>query len=605
MVLPPFAPPPYLDSPAYILPHPHIQPVDYRRFLHPQVPPPNAPYPNQNTLRRIRLPQAAPVRATVNSAVQTEAAQRNGGLYADGSPPIRSDSGHGTTSDSPSSTSSSQKQTSESCSLTSNHAKEPHSPKTCKKGTGEHGEDIPAPQPKAVAVPSCIGTTVERQKRRTASVDQETVPPYKNSHCNMWSVGSPDGIIPVCSSSQQEEEGVKERRISFPDILMSWGGGTPKESMTKIQDEVFDQNEKQLPSCETVEGQEKSVCHSPLATNCSGALKNSDVDDSENGQHSQDPPDEPLEFNDSGRRTFPNKDLLHSLDYSAGLEKEETIRSEEPTEIISHQMLSGRSRMTARMNESVWSVESLPPFVPPKELIIQKTSADSEIIIEMTEETENDKEAAKHDKVDDKSRKRRLEFDRMSSSDSVPGSTSWLDFSTSAQRAASLSKKPERETEPLEAKPGLGVSPAGKSPLGPVAPTAEVEQNRSSEPEAYQSPNQEMIVEPTEQEQSKCASPLSVVREVIFPNGADPEMVPCGSEECDLASEQKNGDGSSPSKGRLVDCGIQCTSLLPCPQEEPRRYTFKHSGEVSPPNAFHLQSSVMGVGMHSSVQHNN
>lgn len=79
----------------------------------------------------------------------------------------------------------------------------------------------------------------------------------------MWSVGSPDSMVPVCSSSQQEDEVVKERRVSFPDILMSWGGGTPQATMQKMADEVLHQNDEQLPSCENEVEHEKSVCRSP------------------------------------------------------------------------------------------------------------------------------------------------------------------------------------------------------------------------------------------------------------------------------------------------------------------------------------------------------
>ncbi|XP_013875838.1 uncharacterized protein LOC106525977 [Austrofundulus limnaeus] len=81
MVLPT---PPYLEAPAYLLPHPHIQPVDYRRLLPPQVP---AQYPNPT--HRTRLPYVPP-KETANSEVQTEIAM--GFLW----PPDVSDSGHGT-----------------------------------------------------------------------------------------------------------------------------------------------------------------------------------------------------------------------------------------------------------------------------------------------------------------------------------------------------------------------------------------------------------------------------------------------------------------------------------------------------------------------------
>lgn len=604
MVIPPFAPPPYVDSPAYILPHPHIQPVDYRRFLHPQVPAPSAPYQNPNPLRRIRLPQAAPVRETASSAVQTEPSQRNLGRYPDGSPPIRSDSGHGTTSDSPaSSSSSSQKQAPESCSLTSNRAKAVQSHQTGKKDTDRHGEDVLAPHPISLDVPSCI-RTVERQMCQEASADQETAPPYKTTPCNIWSVGSPDGMVPVCSSSQQEDEVIKERCVSFPDILMSWGGGTPKETIQNIPDKVFGRDENKPLSCKTVKEQDKSVCKSPSATSCSVALGNSDADDSENVLCSQkcmmEPRgNEPLEVSDSGRRPFPDTDPLHSLNVCPELEKDRIVLSEEPTEKISHQMLLGSSRTKGNMNESVWSVESLPPYVPSKELIIQKTNVDSEVILEMTEETENDKEATKCDHMGDESSKKRLDLSRISPSVSVPASTSWLDFATPAQRAAGLSKKPEKGAEPAEPQPDHVLSPAEKNVVEPLTPprcdatpAAEVEQNRSSEPEANQSPNQEATVKNTGQEQSKRASPESVVGEVALQNEADPENVTSGSDEWDLMSEQTTVGDASPSIGHMVDCGIQCTSLLSYPQDKPLRFAFKHPGKITLLHVFQLQSFI-------------
>lgn len=543
MVMPPFAPPPYVDSSAYILPHPHIQPVDYRRFLHPQAPASTAPYQNPNPLRRIRLPQAAPGRATVNSAVQTEPAQRNAGHYTNGSPPVHLDSGHGTTSDSPSSSSSSsQKQASDRCSLTATHAQDLQAHKIGKNVADQPGGDVLPPHPAAVDVPSCMGKTVERQECRKAGADQEAVPSYKNSHCNMWSVGSPDGILPVCTSSQQEDEVVKERRVSFPDILMSWGGGTPKETVQKIPNKVFDQQENQLASRETAEEREKSVCRSPLAASCSVVLENSDVDDSGSVLLSQKCPMEPrqnesLEMGNSGRC----------------------------------------SRMEGKVNESIWSVESLPPYIPSKELIFQKNTLDSETVIEMSEETEMNKQAIKPDNLANKCGKKKLEFDSASLSDSGPMSNSWLDFSSPSQRDAYLSNK---EAEGPELEPGHNLSPAETNlltsitpPQCDVVPTAEeAKPNRSSEPEDNESPNQDMTIKNTEQEQRKGASPVSAVGEEVLQNGADPETLTCDR-------QQRTIDAVSPSNGHMVDCAIQCTSLL-YPQE-PRRFNFKHSGEAT------------------------
>lgn len=584
MVIPPFAPPPYVDSPAYILPNPHIQPVDYRRLLHPQVPVPNAPYQNPNHTRRIRLPHTAPVRETVNSAVQTEPIQRHVDHYTDGSPQIRSDSGHGTTSDSPSSSSSSsQKRASvHDCSLTNSCARELQSHKTFKTGTDK---TILTPHVDA-EVASCIQMTVERQKCSKTS-DQENVPPYKNSHCNMWSVGSPDSIVPVCSSSQQEDEVIKERRVSFPDVLMSWGSGTPQATSQKIPDMDFAQNENHLQFYKNVEEQEKS----PTATNTSVVLENTDAgDDSANvlcsPEFRLDSRNGPLCLEESERQSC-LKDLLYSVNVSNNQENEMDL-SEDPTDMISYQKLLSSHHLKVRMNESVWSVESLPPFIPPKELTLQKKNVDSEMITKMSEETET-QEVTKCDNSGDESSKEK-EFHGISSSCSVLVSNKLFNFTSPTQKAA-LSKKLEMvivsagtRTEP---KPDQGL-PTGKKKIASLTPspyditptTEEVEENRSSEPEATQSPNQEVTIENIEQEQSKCIPPVSVEGEVIHKMGTNMETTSCGDERCGVMFEQRTDTGS-PSKAQLVDCGIQCTSLLPYPQDQPRRYIFKYSGEFT------------------------
>lgn len=518
MVIPPFAPPPYVDSTAYILPNPHIQPVDYRRLLHPHVPVPNAPYQNPNHTRRIRLPHTAPAQETVNSAVQTEPIQRHVDHYTDGSPQIRSDSGHGTTSDSASSSSSQKQASVHDCSLTNGCAKELQSHKTCKTGSEK---TILTPHPIDAEVPSCSRMTVERQKCSKAS-DQENVPPYKNSHCNMWSVGSPDSIVPVCSSSQQEDEVIKERRVSFPDILMSWGSGTPQATSQKIPDKDFAQNENQLQFYKNVKEQEKS----PTATNTSVVLAN--TADSANvlcsPEFPMDSRNGPLCLEESERQSC-LKDLLYGVNVSNDQENDEMDLSEDPTDMISYQKLLSSQHLKVRMNESVWSVESLPPFIPPKELILQKKSVDSEIITEMSEETET-QEVTKRDNSGDKSNKEKGEFHGISSSSSVSVSKKLLNF-TSPTRKAALSKKLEMATDcagtRAEPKPDQGSSTENKKKAS-LAPSP-----------------------------------------------------------CDIAPtpSQNRTDTVSPSKAQLVDCGIQCTSLLPYPQDEPRRYIFKYSGEFT------------------------
>ncbi|XP_029686269.1 uncharacterized protein isoform X2 [Takifugu rubripes] len=565
MVIPPFAPPPYVDSPAYILPNPHIQPVDYRRLLHSQVPVPNTPYQNPNHTRRIQMPHTAPVRETVNSAVQTEPIQRHVDHYTDGSPQIRSDSGHGTTSDSPSSSSSSsRKQASvHDCSLTNGCARELQSHKTCKTGTDK---TILTLHPVDVEVPSCVRMTVERQKCSKAS-DQANVLPYKNSHCNMWSVGSPDSIVPVCSSSQQEDEVIKERRVSFPDILMSWGSGTPQATSQKIPDKDFAQNENQLQFYKNVKEEEKS----PTATNTSVELKNTDVgDDSVNvlcsPEFQMDSRNGPLCLEESERQSC-LKDLLYGANVSNDQVNDELDLSEEPTDMISYQKLLSSYHLKVRMNESVWSVESLPPFIPRKELILQKKNVDSEMITKMSEETET-QDVTKCDNSGDESNKEKAEFHGISSSSSVSVSKKLFNF-TSPTRAEP--KPDQRSPKGKKEKASLTPSPCD------ITPTAEeVDENRFSDPEATQSPNQEVTIENTDQEQSKCTPPVSVEGEVIHKMGTDMETISCGDERCGVMVEQRT-DTVSPSKAQLVDCGIQCTSLLPYPQDEPRRSIFKYS----------------------------
>ncbi|KAI4787501.1 hypothetical protein KUCAC02_036424, partial [Chaenocephalus aceratus] len=269
MGMPPFPPPnPYMEVPAYIMPRPHMQPVDYRRFIHPQAQAPSVAYQNPyEPCRvhpyqpcRVRPHHTDPVRETVNS-VQTEPQQRGRG-FSEESPLISADSGSGTKINSPSSSSSiSQKQNSAEVENDASHSSN-EKDLPVKETSNKHGFKVLRPTG-TTAIQSCIRATLDTQNSRKESVGQENVPPCRNAHCNMWSVGSQDGMVPVCSSSQQEEEVVKERRISVPDILMSWGGGTPQETMLKMADKLL-QNDLQ-----TEVEQDKSVHQSGVETRIS------------------------------------------------------------------------------------------------------------------------------------------------------------------------------------------------------------------------------------------------------------------------------------------------------------------------------------------------
>ncbi|XP_032392710.1 uncharacterized protein LOC116702551 isoform X6 [Etheostoma spectabile] len=333
MVMPPFPPHPYMNAPAHFLhhPHPHVQPVD-RRFLHSPVYAPSAPYQNPNRTHRSHQSHTGNVRETVNCEVQTEPIQI--GRYGERSPLIDSDSGRATGSNSPS-----------------------------------------------------------------AEVRNNTL----SSSASLTSAGSPDSIVPVCSSFQQEV--VKERHVSVPDILMSWRSGTPQARILKLADNL-PQNDDQLPSYETEKGHQKSFYQSPTQTKNGPVVADSADDDAERNLNSKNGAtlyqilklskahgewkaegrreNEPVGLNGSQKRSLPYTDkLLHSHKKSRPLPDNEQEDGNETnpladiTEIIPYQMYSCQTE--SKMNESVWSVESLPPFIPSKEWLLQNGMLDPEV----------------------------------------------------------------------------------------------------------------------------------------------------------------------------------------------------------------------------------
>nr|XP_046265104.1 uncharacterized protein LOC124069739 [Scatophagus argus] len=613
MVVPPFPPPPYMEAPAYVLPHPHIQPVDYRRLLHPQVHAPSVSYHNPNHTRRIRLPHTGPVRETVNSAVQTEPTQRSAGGYSDRSPCVRSDSGHGTASSSPSSSSSSSQKQGyaevEKYSLTNGNAKDLHINRTCTNDTVKYGFNIQHPMGTKTTQPHM--PTVETQKCLKDSVGQENDPPYRNGHCNMWSVSSPDSMVPVCSSSQQEDEIVKERRISFPNILMNWGGGTPQGATQKMTDKVLPQNEHQLPSYETEVQHEKSVYQSPAEPETGPVVADSD-DANVNAENSSKNSETlfkilklpctlhevlsecrrentPVGLVGSARQSLTYRDeSLHSPNKSQQFSDDkqengnETIPHDDITEIVPNQMSLNNCRMKRKMNESVWSVESLAPFIPTKERLLQKDMFEPKIIIETTEEAENGRPSTQNENLIVKSSKERRQSCRFSSSDSVPMSDSWLIFSTPAENDQSPLKKPEMESEAdaskmRRPKQGRSMVPVERNLL--VSPTClpckiilsssteeDVDENRSSEAEANQSQNQEKTPGSLEQVETlllNCVAGMGIEDE----GSGKEEVSQLRNEQLCIPIPDQRLAETSPSKGHLVDTGVQCTELQKCPCE--------------------------------------
>lgn len=577
------------------------------------------------------------------------------GGYSDGNPHTRSDSGHGTASLSPSSSScSSQKQGSvevENYGLPTCNAKDEQVYGTSTNGTVRHDSNNPHPKG-TKAVQSCIRAPGEPQKCHMDSVGQENIPPFRKGHCNMWSVSSPDSIVPVCSSSQQEDELVKERRASVPDILMSWGGSTPQAVVLKIADKGLHRNDQQLPSYETEVETEKSLYHSPTESKSGPVVADGTEvgDDADNVLSCKD--SETLSKNvklpfalhdlpssrregelvgtvGSVRQCLTYKDeMLHSPNTSNMLPDNEQENGkgsnphEDTTEINPYQMSSNSNPMKRRMNESVWSVESLMPFIPPKEWMLQKGTFEPEIIIEMTEEAENGGLSTPSDNLIVKSCRRRLS-QRFSFSEAGPMSDSWLIYSTPTEKLSS-SKKPEMQCEIDVSEDGgpqqcLSAAPSEKDPL--VSPTAlrskvivsipteeDMDENGSSEPEANRSPNQESVIE--QQEKSPCSpeqehalllnpvagEKISPSDQLMLQNGVDMEVEngTCGNEVGQLRNEQlcvpidQTMTQVSLSKGHLVECGVQCTNLQDCKtckqpechKEPDTRPPFKNPGDL-------------------------
>ncbi|XP_026229866.1 uncharacterized protein buc2l isoform X2 [Anabas testudineus] len=334
IIMPPF--PPFMEAPAYIMPYPHIQPVDYRRLLHPHVHPPTAPYQNPNQIRRIRPPYCVATE-TVNSEVQTEPTQRGANVcnYGDRNPLVPSDSGHGTASVSPSSSSSSQNRDSaevdnfETCTLAGSNVRDFHVNNANTNVTVKHGFNILHPTG-TQSVQASIRATLEKQKN-IKDVIQENVPPCGYGNCNVWSVSSSDSIVPICSSFQQDD--VIERRTSIADIQMSWATATPQATVLKMDDKMQPQNDL-LPS-ETQTEHEKSVNQSINVAE--GLLGSKDSE-------------------------CVYKILKLPLPQ---------LRREDTNKTIPNQMSSNSGLMRKKLNESVWSVESLPLFIPTKEWLTQ------------------------------------------------------------------------------------------------------------------------------------------------------------------------------------------------------------------------------------------
>nr|XP_061784822.1 uncharacterized protein LOC133575917 [Nerophis lumbriciformis] len=474
MVMPQVQPPPYMEAPAYIMPHPHVQPVDYRRFLHLPVHGRCPPYQNPNQTRRVRC-----IRETVSCEVQTEPPQesltsRSVGL----------DSGRETMPCSPSTSSSSSQQPG------SVEVEKYPSPSSCV----DKEIQVSCPHEQVFVSPP---------DQRSATLKASRVVDMsgpRNGHCNIWSVTSQDCVAPVCSSSQQTNEVCKE----IPDSLLRWRNTTPQEVRINLTDKLLPDHDDQLPSRTDKE------YRSPVGTS---RLKDDRCTDSPEGVLNHDDTNAVLVAESRRESTVLG---LYVSEKPSGLQsqvgrplnKSHIVADQEDLSISwphdnTTENLHYRSR---KMNESVWTVEPLAPFVPNKEWNLHNNVFSPEMVAEMNEDPEQDGPSTRD--VFKADEKRCL---RLSSSDCVPMSDSWLDSSTPAVRT----KNPQTQVRALQSTTPVCLHMQATLPRGDVA------EDGSSEPVASQSPNQELCITA-----HQAGSPCSAGQEEKHCNASAGEKTP-------------------------------------------------------------------------------
>ncbi|MEQ2275864.1 hypothetical protein XENORESO_009879 [Xenotaenia resolanae] len=583
---PPLPPPPYMDAPGYVLPHPHVQPVDYRRLHHPLSHTQGSSHQNPNQTRRIRPNYFIPVRETVNSEVQTEPAQSGIRGYD-----LGSDSGRGTCSNSPSSpVLSSPKQT-----LT----KVVNSKSPCRE-ENDLDPDEPCTDAAVKTVESC-GSTKQDKRMKKDLPDHVPIPDSlsKDGNCSLWLSDSPDGVVPVSSSSQKDDVVLKERRISVPDILMNWGGSTPQTASLKVTDVKLSLPDDQ-PSYKHVVERKESLCHSSTETNagslvgvCTGITDDMDcpkvnemlfrilrlpyprIDTFlECGTH-----EEPVEVSFSERGSLTLIDEEHYLQNSSHISsadvQENDIRTylQEISDVAPH-MSASSCQGKRKLNESIWSVESLSPFIPSREWLVQSGMVEPKVN-DVVEEAENVGLSNKNEKMVNKERSGWS----LSSCVSVQMSESSLCSSVQEEE-----QSPVRETgteiekvvsEPMEPEQSQSIlhsdnvlSPSSALPSKAISTPTEKDENEngSSEPEASQSPNQKSLILKELRRKSFSSS-----SEEMFLNSAAEEIASSAVKLISQNGVDTEDNGApvmiqnmaevSSSKGTLVDCGVQCNEF--------------------------------------------
>ncbi|KAJ8276894.1 hypothetical protein GJAV_G00069090 [Gymnothorax javanicus] len=326
MVMAPFPPNPYMEAPGYILPHAQLHLADYRRMVNPHFPPTVAYH-----ARRFRYQQNGAPRETTNSEVQTETLllSRSDSHNLDpcpgSDPPAGSDSGRGSSCTNASSPSQNPCPEKPEC---LNPESTPPPVPTCSAAHKTsyicRSEEV---RIECEASPSGLKIIQSHETAAESSAVAAAAPSGDLVQCDTWSVSSAEGVIPLYRSSVHEGAvssdpscpTPEEQCITaFPDILMM--GGSPSQDKDRDCAEPVTK-----PSAsEPVDKMVIPSCRVELQEDCER-----DCDD-----HTA----------NSTKLNFKILRLPFELQYLEDLRK---------------------------LEESVWSVESLMPYVPSTEWMIQ------------------------------------------------------------------------------------------------------------------------------------------------------------------------------------------------------------------------------------------
>lgn len=534
----------------------------------------------------------------MNSEVQTEPSQRGISGYD-----LGSDSGRGSRSNSPCSPAlSSPKQTLSNvvtCKSPCREQKDSQVNENCTNTTVK--TDLHKHPTGSPAVDSC-GSTRQDTPMNKDMADQEPILDSlsKDGNCNLWLSSSPDGILPVSSSSQKDKAVLKERRISVPDILMNWGDGTPQPALLKTTNVNLSQIDYR-PSYKHDVKSTKLLSHRSTETNTSSVvglstdntecmaspkvnemlfrvlrLPHSTIDTFLESCTHEEPGEGSFLETHSLTLREEAQDLQNSSHNISAEVKENDFGTylQDISDVALHNISTSSYQAKRKSNESIWSVESLPPFIPSREWLFQNGLLDPKVN-EVMEEDENVGLSNKNERlvVDNEARK----AGRLQSSTSLQMTENYScssiqeeqspveETGTEMERGVSEPMDPDESQSMLHSEKNVSSSSAlpGKAPSTPTK--EDEDENRSSEPMATQSPNQNTPILNDLQDKT-----LSYSEEEMSPNSAREDN---SSSAIQLISQNgvdiedevpvmiQDMAEVSPSKGTLVDCAVQCNEF--------------------------------------------